>query len=134
PVHQVNASSVQNRNGVYYQFFTVPVGNLREGYYEVQFIQNWSEPVNDGFNDYGPGTAVPEIKTTCNFQVELNPVGANVVYSGMYIGGQAPPSNFRQRIEEEAAIRNFIEANSTVGQRDGTESDSTEVEVEPQGG
>jgi hypothetical protein len=117
PVHTINVSSVQERNGVYYTFFTVPVGNLRPGWYEVAFQQTWNQAITDGFGDYGPGTGVSEIKTNCNFKVEPNPTGAGVVYSGMYIGADTPSHNFEQAIIQQQVIQTYLEERSNVGQR-----------------
>ncbi|HVU10637.1 MAG TPA: hypothetical protein VHD90_05135 [Phototrophicaceae bacterium] len=72
------------RSGNVWVFYTATVGNLRPGHYEVGFLHTWANPVNDGYNDYGPGTARPDDKGTCNFDVQPNPDGTSVAYSGMY--------------------------------------------------
>ncbi|MEM6527420.1 MAG: hypothetical protein AAF653_03955, partial [Chloroflexota bacterium] len=86
PADTVIVSPVTARNGVFYRFYTVPAGNLRPGFYSVAFRQTWTEPVNDGFDNYGPQTANPVINSGCNFQVVQNPFGLETAYSGLYIG------------------------------------------------
>ncbi len=72
------------RNGNYWVFYTATVGNLRPGHYEVGFLLTWANPVNDGYTDYGPGTANTRDTGICNFDVLPNPDGTSVVYTGMY--------------------------------------------------
>jgi len=121
PVHTVVPSAVQERNGAFYQFYEVPVGQVRPGYYEVSFRQTWNEAITDGFEEFGPGTPTTLIDTRCNFEVERNPSGANVTtYSGMYIGGDEPPSDFRADIVRQETIQNFLEQ-SNIGERDESE-------------
>jgi hypothetical protein len=77
------------RNGDYWVFYTATVGNLRPGHYEVGYLLTWANPVNDGYDDYGPGTANPRQSGICNFDVLLNGDGVSVVHTGMYF-----PTNF----------------------------------------
>ena len=77
------------RDGNFWVFYTATVGNLRPGHYEVGFLHTWANPVNDGYNDYGPGTARSRDSGNCNFNVTPNPDNKSVTYSGMYF-----PTNF----------------------------------------
>ncbi len=60
------------------------VGNLRPGHYEVDYQLTWNAPVNDGFDDFGPGTDNPIEANTCNFNVLRNPDNGPVSYTGMF--------------------------------------------------
>ena len=78
------------RDGNMWVFYTATVGNLRPGHYEVGFLHTWANPVNDGFNDYGPGTARSRDSGNCNFNVTRNPDNASVTYTGMYFPTDFP--------------------------------------------
>lgn len=84
PLPMTTLSTPVARSGNVWVFYTATVGNLRPGHYEVGFLHTWANPVNDGYNDYGPGTARPTDTGTCNFDVKPNPNGTSVAYSGMY--------------------------------------------------
>lgn len=77
------------RNGNYWVFYTATVGNLIPGHYEVGYLVTWANPVNDGFADFGPGTANPRQNGICNFRVLPNGEGISVTHSGMYF-----PTNY----------------------------------------
>jgi hypothetical protein len=77
------------RNGNFWVFYTANVGNLAPGHYEVGYLLTWANPVNDGYDDYGPGTANPRSSGICNFDVLPNPDGTSIVHNGMYF-----PTNF----------------------------------------
>lgn len=62
-------------------FYTVPVGNLRPGHYEVEFKLSWSQPISDGYEAFGPGTANEQTLSLCNFDVIRNPSGAPANYN-----------------------------------------------------
>ena len=78
------------RSGNYWVFYTATVGNLRPGHYEVGFLHTWANPVNDGYQDFGPGTANTRETGICNFDVKPNPNSTRVVYSGMYFPSTYP--------------------------------------------
>lgn len=118
PVRDVQ-QTITERDGLFYAFYTVPTGNLRPGYYEVQFKQNWSEPINDGFEDFGLGTANPNINGNCNFKVEPNPTGAQVSWNGMYVPMTTPSHNYERAIIQQQVINEYLEQTSNIGQRDG---------------
>ena len=77
------------RSGNYWVFYTATVGQLRPGHYEVGYLLTWANPVNDGYGDFGPGTANPRQSGICNFDVLLNQNGVNINHTGMYF-----PTNF----------------------------------------
>lgn len=97
PANTVIVSPVTPRNDVFYRFYTVPVGNLRQGYYQVSFRQTWSQAINDGFEDYGPGTANPVLDTTCNFRVTENPFDFPTNPSNLYNPSETPLVDFTER-------------------------------------
>ncbi|MBK8022813.1 MAG: hypothetical protein IPK19_15610 [Chloroflexi bacterium] len=66
------------RDGNYWVFYTATVGNLRPGHYEVGYDLTWTQVVNDGYSDYGPGTSNPASRGLCNFDVLPNPDGTSV--------------------------------------------------------
>jgi hypothetical protein len=84
PFPNVQISEPERRGGVYYTFFSAQVGNLRPGAYEIEYRVTWTEAVNDGFDDYGPGTANPIDSGNCNFRVTLNPSGTSIAHTDMY--------------------------------------------------
>ena len=79
----------ERRSGNYWVFYTANVGHLAPGHYEVGFLLTWANPVNDGYSDYGPGTANTRDTGICNFDVMPNPDGTTIVHTGMYI-----PTNY----------------------------------------
>lgn len=102
PANTVIVSPITPRNDVFYRFYTVAVGNLRPGYYQVSFRQTWSQAINDGFDDYGPGTANPALDATCNFLVAENPFGLSSNPSNLYRGSETPLVDLTERrIEQE---------------------------------
>ncbi len=118
PLTPVFQSQVTERNGLYYVFYTSSLGNLRPGYYEVAYRQTFSQRISDGFNAFGPGTGLQEIKTNCNFKIERNPQGTNVSYNTQYIGGENPAHDFERAIVQQRVLRDYLESRSNVGQRD----------------
>lgn len=81
------------RDGNYWVFYTANVGNLRPGHYEVGYQVTWDAVVNDGYDDFGPGTANPFDNGICNFDVLPNTTGASVTYNGMYFPTTGPVHN-----------------------------------------
>ncbi len=79
-----SVSDPVRRSGNYWVFYTATVGHLRPGHYEVGFLHTWANAVNDGYSDYGPGSANTRDTGTCNFDVTPNPDNASVIYTGMY--------------------------------------------------
>lgn len=90
PFPNVTRSDIEQRDGDFWVFYSVNVGNLAPGYYEVEYRLTWDQPVNDGFQDFGPGTDHPVEANNCLFQVARNPNASGVVHSGMYLPGTLP--------------------------------------------
>ncbi len=72
------------RNGDYWVFYTARIGHLRPGHYEVGALVQWSNPITDGYSDFGPGTSNTRESGICNFDIILNPNGTNVEHTNMY--------------------------------------------------
>jgi hypothetical protein len=53
----------------YAKYWYVPVGELEAGDYTVTYRATWSEPINDGWDSFGPGTNNPVEEGTCTFTV-----------------------------------------------------------------
>lgn len=53
----------------WYVYWYVPVGQLEPGRYEVTYLLEWDEPVNDGFEAFGPGTPNETNEGNCIFTV-----------------------------------------------------------------
>jgi hypothetical protein len=83
------------RSGNIWVFYTATVGNLTPGHYEVGFLHTWANPVNDGYNDYGPGTARTRDSGICNFDVTPNPDNQSVTHNGMYFPTLFPTHNIK---------------------------------------
>lgn len=90
PFPNVVRSEVVRRSGNYWVFYTVNVGNLAPGHYEVEYRLTWDAPVNDGYDDYGPGTENPTQANNCNFDIARNPNVTGLAYSGMYLPMTVP--------------------------------------------
>ncbi len=82
--------------GNYWVFFTATVGHLRPGHYEVGYLVQWANPVNDGYSDYGPGTSRTRQNGICNFDVKQNPDGQTVPHTGMYFPSTYPVHNINK--------------------------------------
>lgn len=82
--------------GNYWVFYTATVGNLRPGHYEVGYLLQWANPINDGYNDFGPGTSTTRLSGTCNFDVKLNPDGITIRHTGMYFPSIYPVHNINK--------------------------------------
>ncbi|MDX2160907.1 MAG: hypothetical protein SF162_06240 [bacterium] len=95
PLNNVQRSEITQRDGSINQwvFFTAELGNLSPGHYEISYDLTWTNPVNDGYDDYGPGTALPRESGLCNFDVRLNPDGVSIAHSGAFIPTENPVHN-----------------------------------------
>jgi hypothetical protein len=90
-LQNVQRSEPVRREGNFWVFYTATVGNLRPGHYEVGYGLTWANAVNDGYNDYGPGTANPLERGICNFDVLPNPNGVTgISYNLMYFPTTGP--------------------------------------------
>jgi len=91
--NQVQRSEPERRGSNIWVFYSAQVGNLRPGHYEVDYQLTWAAPVNDGFDDYGPGTDHPIEAGTCNFDIRRNPDNGPVAYTGMFNPSFGPVHN-----------------------------------------
>ncbi len=83
--NQVVRSDIQRINNQSYVFYSVDVGNLRPGHYEIEYRATWANPVNDGYADFGPGTDNPQDAGNCNFDIVRNPHSEFVSYTNMFL-------------------------------------------------
>lgn len=56
-------------SGNWYIYWFVPVGRLPAGRHEVTFRLTWDSAVNDGYEDFGPGTSNETDEGNCVFTV-----------------------------------------------------------------
>jgi hypothetical protein len=89
----VQRSEPERRDGNWWVFYSAPVGNLQPGHYEIDYQLTWNAPVNDGYDDFGPGTDNPIEASTCNFDVRRNPNNSAVSYTGMFNPSDYPVHN-----------------------------------------
>lgn len=55
--------------GDWYVYWFVPVGKLPAGRHEITYRVTWDEPVSDGYEEFGPGTATESDEGNCIFNV-----------------------------------------------------------------
>lgn len=79
-VQPVIVSDIVQRGVNYWVFYTITVGNVNPGNYPIEFKLSWENPINDGYDDYGPGTENERFNSTCTFSVRPNPAGQTVKY------------------------------------------------------
>lgn len=77
-------------DGLVWFFYTVNVGNLRPGHYEIEYRLTWNRTISDGFQDFGPGTGREVEASNCNFNVIPNPVGGNPIFRDQYYPTAGP--------------------------------------------
>lgn len=65
----VRAQPRQQADGNWWQYFYSRSQPLNSGPQQITMQVTWDEPINDGFNDYGPGTGIPSQSGTCTFTV-----------------------------------------------------------------
>ena len=87
---RVTRSDIEQRDGNFWVFYSVNVGNLGSGFYEVEYRLTWDQVVNDGFEDFGPGTDNPIEANNCMFVVTHNPNAEDLQLSGMFLPGTLP--------------------------------------------
>ncbi len=80
PFQEVRRSDIVQRDGLYWVFYTVNLGNVVPGFYPIEYKLRWQSPITDGFEDYGPGTANQQLLSGCVFGVWPNPTGEKVSY------------------------------------------------------
>lgn len=59
----------QESDGNYYVYWYVPAGPLASGQHEITYRVSWSQPITDGYSDFGPGTSNPVETGSCTFTV-----------------------------------------------------------------
>jgi hypothetical protein len=91
--NNVQRSDITRRDGNYWVFYQATAGQLRPGHYEVEYRLTWANPVNDGYDDYGPGTSNPIEAGNCNFDVLRNPQNQSVDYNDEFFPSQYPIHN-----------------------------------------
>jgi hypothetical protein len=80
PLPNVQVSPIVQRDGNYWVFYTANLGDKwQPGNYGISFKLEWSRPISDGYENYGPGTENPVIAGGCAFSVKQNPYGIVVV-------------------------------------------------------
>ncbi len=84
PFFDVVVSPIAKRGPNFFVFYTVQVGNLTPGTYGVEYRVTWDAAINDGFADYGPGTANEQDRGACQFTITRNPTGGSPRYNLMY--------------------------------------------------
>ncbi len=93
--NNVVRSEIIERSGSVNQwvFYTTVLGNLSPGHYEVSYELTWTNPVFDGYDDYGPSTANSRLVGLCNFDILLNPDGVFIAHNGSFIPTEYPVHN-----------------------------------------
>jgi hypothetical protein len=81
PFDNVVRSVISKRGANFFVFYTAQIGNIAPGSYGVEYQLTWDQAINDGFDDYGPGTPNSVLRNTCTFNVSRNVSGANPQYN-----------------------------------------------------
>jgi hypothetical protein len=91
----IERSAIEKRTGSInnWVFYSVDLGNLRPGHYEIAYDLTWTELHNDGYDTYGPGGEFVTQGGTCNFDVLRNPSGASVAYNLALVPTDYPVHN-----------------------------------------
>ncbi|GAB4513606.1 MAG: hypothetical protein OHK0046_14490 [Anaerolineae bacterium] len=74
-------TEIREINGLFWVFYYSVLGNLLPGQYYIEYKVNWDNAITDGFEDFGPGTARPEIISGCGFDVQTNPQNTPVSFN-----------------------------------------------------
>ena len=62
-------------------FYTVNLGDKwKPGTYGISFELRWLNPISDGYEEFGPGTANELIDSGCQFTIQPNPHGVPVLH------------------------------------------------------
>ena len=62
-------------------FYTVKLGDKWEpGTYGTHYELRWANPINDGYDDFGPGTGIEMLDGGCLFTIERNPWDVPVIH------------------------------------------------------
>jgi hypothetical protein len=79
-VQPVIVSDIEQRGTNYWVFYTITVGRMQPANYPIEFKLSWENPITDGYDEFGPGTANERFNSTCTFTVRPNLAGADVKY------------------------------------------------------
>jgi uncharacterized protein YgiM (DUF1202 family) len=66
---QYSTKVIPQTNGTYITYWFVPIGTPAPGNYKIEFNLTWKAAINDGTDNYGPGTDKPTDTGTCSFSV-----------------------------------------------------------------
>jgi hypothetical protein len=80
-IQPVVRSNIQQRGRNWWVFYTIDLGNVRPDTYYIQYSVRWEKQISDGFQLFGPGTAVERIDSNCDFTVRPNLERKSVVYT-----------------------------------------------------
>jgi len=80
-IQPVVRSAIQQRGKTWWVFYTIDLGNVKPDTYYIKYTVRWDKQINDGYQLYGPGTAVERIDHNCDFSVVPNLEGKKVSYS-----------------------------------------------------
>lgn len=62
-------------------FYTVNFGaKWQPDDYHIEFSIGWTEPITDGYEDFGPGTENERLGSGCQFTIQPNPWGVAVLH------------------------------------------------------
>lgn len=91
----IERSEPENRTGSInnWVFYSVDLGNLRPGHYEISYDLTWSELHDDGYDTYGPGGEFVREAGTCNFDVLQNTQGVSVAHNLALVPSVYPVHN-----------------------------------------
>lgn len=80
-IRPVTVSEIEQRGRNYWVFYTVNLGQVVPGSYPIEYKVSWSQPISDGYSEFGPGTANEQLVSNCEFTVEPNTQGTEVNYT-----------------------------------------------------
>ena len=82
-IPNVNVSEIKRMPGSsdWWVFYTVNFGDKWEpGLYEINYALGWSEAITDGYENFGPGTENERLGSRCQFRIQQNPFGVEVLH------------------------------------------------------
>lgn len=82
PIPSVQTSEIKRMPGDpnYWVFYTVSLGDKwRPGGYVISFVVTWSNPITDGYDDFGPGTVNERLESGCRYAIRKNPYGLDIM-------------------------------------------------------
>lgn len=56
-------------DGNFYTIYAASLGGFPAGNYRIEYNVSWRTPINDGIEDFGPGTERPAIQNSCTFSI-----------------------------------------------------------------